>query len=107
MHGDYIWRTFINMGPDQERLSEILRRLTPQQEKLIRLYFGLGCKRSHSAAEMAEEFGVSTAIITGILGAAKKELAKAGITTQVLQAAAGGLTTTRRINSRHRHRRPE
>ena len=105
MQRDYISRNFINMGPDPERLSEVLRKLTPQQEKVVRLYFGLGCRRSHSAAEMAEEFGVSSAIITSILSAAKKELAKAGITTQELLAAARGITIACRSNSRHSHRK--
>jgi DNA-directed RNA polymerase sigma subunit (sigma70/sigma32) len=28
---------------DLTRISEILRMLQPRQEKVIRLYFGLGC----------------------------------------------------------------
>jgi len=97
----------MKMGPDLERLSETLRRLTPQQEKVVRLYYGLGCQRSHSEAEMAEEFGVSSALITDILGAAEKELAKAGITERELKAAASAVIAARRTNPRHRHRRPE
>jgi DNA-directed RNA polymerase sigma subunit (sigma70/sigma32) len=95
------------MGSDQEHLSKILRRLTPQQEKVVRLYFGLGCKRSHSVAEIAEEFGGSSALISDILGAATKELAKAGITMEELQAASGDVTGARRTRPHHRHRRPE
>jgi len=32
---------------DLQDVSERLRKLSPQQEKVIRLYFGLGCERPH------------------------------------------------------------
>jgi len=51
-------------------LNRILRMLQPRQEKVIRLYFGLGCQRSHSALEIAAAFEVSSQVIAGILGAA-------------------------------------
>ena len=54
---------------DTDRISELLRGLRPRQEKVLRLYFGLGCERPHSAQEMAEEFGVSAQVIAGIIGA--------------------------------------
>jgi len=47
------------MLPDAGDLSEILRTLTPEQD-------GLGCRRPHSAAEIAEEFGISPVTIAGI-----------------------------------------
>ena len=37
---------------DLNRISEILRMLQPRQEKVIRLYFGLGCQRSHLQASV-------------------------------------------------------
>jgi hypothetical protein len=58
-------------GMDINGISELRRKLSPRQEKVIRLYFGLGCQRSHSSREMAEEFGVSVPVITGILGAGR------------------------------------
>ena len=54
---------------DLNRISEILRMLQPRQEKVIRLYFGLGCLRCHSALEIAEAFEVASQVIAGILGA--------------------------------------
>ena len=54
-------------------LNRILRMLQPRQEKVIRLYFGLGCQRSHSALEIAEAFEVSSQVIAGILGAAERK----------------------------------
>jgi DNA-directed RNA polymerase sigma subunit (sigma70/sigma32) len=45
---------------DLNRISEILRMLQPRQGKVIRLYFGLGCQRPHSALEIAQAFEVSS-----------------------------------------------
>jgi DNA-directed RNA polymerase sigma subunit (sigma70/sigma32) len=73
---------------DMNRISELLRGLRPRQEKVLRLYFGLGCERSHSAPEMAEEFGVSAQVIAGIIGAAQRRLAEEGLTASDLREAA-------------------
>src|SRR5713226_8996270 len=73
---------------DPQDVSGRLRKLSPQQEKVIRLYFGLGCERPHSAREMAQEFGVSALVIAGILGAAQRRLAQEGLTSSDLREAA-------------------
>jgi DNA-directed RNA polymerase sigma subunit (sigma70/sigma32) len=73
---------------DGKRIGELLRKLSPRQEKVIRLYFGLGCQRSHSAREMAQEFGVSAQVIAGILGAAQRRMAREGVTSSQLREAA-------------------
>ena len=73
---------------DLNRISEILRMLQPRQEKVIRLYFGLGCQRSHSALEIAEAFEVSSQVIAGILGAAERSLVRLGLTPIQMRAAA-------------------
>jgi DNA-directed RNA polymerase sigma subunit (sigma70/sigma32) len=73
---------------DLTRISEILRMLQPRQEKVIRLYFGLGCQRPHSAVEIAEAFAVSSQVIAGILGAAQRRLARLGLTAIEMRAAA-------------------
>jgi len=62
--------------------------LQPRQEKVIRLYFGLGCQRPHSALEIAEAFEVSSQVIAGILGAAESRLARLGLTPIQMRAAA-------------------
>lgn len=88
------------MLPDAGDLSQILRTLTPEQD-------GLGCRRPHSAAEIAEEFGISPVTIAGILEAAKKKLEDAGITTQGLREPAGQELIARlgKFPHHHRHRR--
>jgi DNA-directed RNA polymerase sigma subunit (sigma70/sigma32) len=73
---------------DLQRISGLLRKLSPRQEKVIRLYFGLGCRQSHSAREVAHEFGVSAQVIAGVLGAAQRRLAPDGLTFSQLREAA-------------------
>jgi hypothetical protein len=73
---------------DLTRISEILRMLRPRQEKVIRLYFGLGCQRPHSALEIAEAFQVSAQVIAGILGAAERRLTRFGLTPMQMRVAA-------------------
>ena len=73
---------------DLTGISEILRMLQPRQEKVIRLYFGLGCQRPHSALEIAQAFEVSSQVIAGILGAAQSRLARLGLTPIQMRAAA-------------------
>jgi DNA-directed RNA polymerase sigma subunit (sigma70/sigma32) len=75
---------------DMEGINRRLRRLPPMQEKVLRLFFGLGCERTHTAGEMAEEFGVSAQVIGGILGAGQRRLATEGLTVQDLREAARG-----------------
>jgi len=62
--------------------------LQPRQEKVIRLYFGLGCHQPHSALEIAEAFEVSSQVIAGILGAAERMLARLGLTPIQMREAA-------------------
>ena len=73
---------------DMDRISRLLRGLRPMQEKVLRLYFGLGCERRHSAPEMAEEFGVSAQVIAGIIGGAQRRLKQEGLTASDLREAA-------------------
>src|ERR1700688_1512705 len=57
----------IQMAVDLDRISALLKEhLSPLQEKVLRLYFGLGCSRSFSATEIAREFEVSRQMISGI-----------------------------------------
>ena len=73
---------------DLAPMAALLRKLTPRQEKVIRLYFGLGCQRPHSAPEVAQQFGVSVPVIAGIIGAAQRRLRQEGLTSRHLREAA-------------------
>jgi len=72
---------------DVNRVVGLLKTLNPTQEKIVRLYFGLGCHRSHSASEIAHEFHVSPQVIGGMLGRAERKLARAGLTRDELREA--------------------
>ena len=79
----------IQMAVDLDRISALLREhLSPRQEKVVRLYFGLGCSTSFSATEIAREFRVSRQMISGIIGGAQTKLASVGLTPSVLREAA-------------------
>jgi Sigma-70, region 4 len=78
----------IQMAMDRNHVSGLLKTLSPLQEKVIRLYFGLGCQRSHSASEIAREFHVSSQVISGIIGGAVRSLAHEGLTPSKLREAA-------------------
>jgi len=75
---------------DMDRISELLRMLNPEQEKVVRLYFGLGCQRPHSALEIGHEFGVPFQVIAGLLGAAGRRLARLGLTPLQIREAVRG-----------------
>ena len=75
---------------DLERISELLRMLNPAQEKVIRLYFGLGCQGPHSALEIAPVFGVSSQVIGDLLGAAERRLERLGLTPLQIREAVRG-----------------
>jgi len=76
------------MAVDLNRVAELLQTLSPMQEKVVRLYFGLGCQQPHSASAIAREFLVSPQAISGILGGAERKLARVGLTPSHLREAA-------------------
>jgi RNA polymerase primary sigma factor len=73
---------------DSKRIGELLRKLPPKQEKVVRMHYGLGCERPHSAAAIAQEFGISLQAIAGILGVAQRRLARERLTASHLREAA-------------------
>jgi len=92
------------MAVNRNCLSDLLKTLSPIQEKVVRLYFGLGCQRSHSACEIAQEFQVSPQTIGGLLSAAVKRLRQAGCTaTELRQAASLQVEVSRQRRATCRH----
>jgi predicted DNA-binding protein YlxM (UPF0122 family) len=73
---------------DPDLISAQLRQhLNPWQEKVVRLYFGLGCSESHPAAEIAQAFGVSRQMISGTVRQAQTKLTPVGLTPGMLREA--------------------
>jgi DNA-directed RNA polymerase sigma subunit (sigma70/sigma32) len=76
------------MALDPNRVAELLQTLSPLQEKVVRLYFGLGCQRCYAASEIARELDVSPQVIRGVLGEAQRKLAQGGLKRDELRHAA-------------------
>jgi RNA polymerase primary sigma factor len=43
----------------REETAGVLRMLTPNEEKVVRMRFGIGCDREHTLEEIATEFGLT------------------------------------------------
>jgi len=46
-------------GNVRDETNRILKTLSPREEKVIRLRFGIGCEREHTLGEIGQEFDVS------------------------------------------------
>ena len=102
---------------EADHIAGLLRKLSPWQEKIVRLYFGLGCERPHAAGEIGSEFGVSAQAIAGTIRAALRRLAPEGLTSRHLREAARDQAENRQASqplanatgefrrARHSHRR--
>jgi len=88
-------RTVLGKSPD--KLGAALRTLRPIEEKVVRLSYGIGCQRAHSAAEIAAEFGVGVDLVEAILEEAEQRLAEQGVPRRQLLQAGQQLS-----GSRHR-----
>ena len=72
MNESTTWSVLSLVTLDQNRLADLLKTLHARQEKIVRLYFGLGCQRSRSASEIACEFRVSLQAINLLTGGAAR-----------------------------------
>jgi hypothetical protein len=86
-------------GESPDRLGIALRALRPIEEKVVRLSYGIGCHRAHSATEIAAEFGVDADLVEAILEDAEQRLAEQGVPRRQLLQAGQPLS-----GSRHRCR---
>ena len=43
----------------QEETADVLKTLSPREEKVIRMRFGIGCDREHTLDEIGQEFAVT------------------------------------------------
>lgn len=46
----------IMKGEDSEKVAELLARLTPREERVVRMRYGIGMPREHSLEEIGQEF---------------------------------------------------
>jgi RNA polymerase primary sigma factor len=59
-----------------EETAEVLRTLSPNEEKIVRMRFGIGYDREHTLAEIADEFHLSRERVRQIEAAALRRLRK-------------------------------
>jgi RNA polymerase primary sigma factor len=43
----------------REETADVLKTLSPKEEKVIRMRFGIGCEREHTLEEIGQEFAVT------------------------------------------------
>jgi RNA polymerase primary sigma factor len=58
----------------RDETAGILKTLTPKEEKVIRLRFGIGCGREHTLEEIGKEFDVTRERIRQIEEKALRQL---------------------------------
>lgn len=61
-------------GNVREETANILKTLSPKEEKVIRLRFGIGCEREHTLEEIGQEFDVTRERIRQIEAKALRQL---------------------------------
>ena len=77
----------------RDETAGILKTLSPKEEKVIRMRFGIGCEREHTLEEIGQEFDVTRERIRQIEAKALRQLA--GPRTGPPPARADGRTITR------------
>ena len=61
-------------GNVRDQTAGMLKTLSPREEKIIRLRFGIGCEREHTLGEVGQEFAVTRERIRQIEAKALRQL---------------------------------
>ncbi len=80
----------INEGDVRDETTGLLKTLSPREEKIIRLRFGIGCEREHTLEEIGQEFDVTRERIRQIEAKAMRQL-RAPERARRLRALVGAL----------------
>jgi RNA polymerase primary sigma factor len=64
----------INEGNVRDEAADILKTLSPREEMVIRLRFGIGCEREHTLEEIGQEIDVTRERIRQIEAKALRQL---------------------------------
>ena len=64
----------VNESNVRDETAGILKTLSPREEKVIRLRFGIGCEREHTLEEIGQEFDVTRERIRQIEAKALRQL---------------------------------
>jgi restriction endonuclease Mrr len=71
-----------------ESMRNLCLKLTPKEEKVLRLLFGIGCERKYSGREIATEFDISTQRVYSIRRQAFARLESFDVDRAVVEAFA-------------------
>jgi hypothetical protein len=63
----------------------LLKTLSPKEEKVLRMFFGWGCEREHTALEVAQEFDVSRDVIYRLRKRALTRMGRIGMDKEVIR----------------------
>src|SRR5258708_22995741 len=74
----------------RDEVTNIIKRLTPKQEKVIRLRFGIDCEREHTLEEIAQEFDLTRERIRQIEAKALRHLRSPERARHLRALVAGG-----------------
>ena len=77
-----------DMDSNASQIAACLCRLNALQEKVVRLRYGLGCRRGHPVRAIADALQMAPAVIGDILRDAEQRLAEMGWEPRQLRAAA-------------------
>ena len=76
----------INEGNVRDKTAGMLKILSPREERVIRLRFGIGCEREHTLEEIGQEFDLTRERIRQIEANALRRLRAAGQESQGVEA---------------------
>jgi RNA polymerase primary sigma factor len=77
----------INEGNVRDKTAGMLKILSPREERVIRLRFGIGCEREHTLEEIGQEFDLTRERIRQIEANALRRLRAAGQESQSARGA--------------------
>ena len=86
----------------KSKLSEILSTLTPREEKILRMRFGIGMNTDHTLEEVGRKFFVTRERIREIEGKALRKLKHQTVARKLMEAGAQDVFTRvdfKKINS--------
>ena len=79
----------------QEKISEVLTiRLTPREEKIVRLRYGFGGEKEHTQHEIAEIFKISHARVGQILAKAERKLKHPSVSNDIINTGFNEIYTS-------------
>jgi hypothetical protein len=68
-----------------EKAAALVKILSSEEETVLRMFFGWGCEREHSAVEVAQEFEVSRSVIYRLRKRALNRMGSIGVDKEMIR----------------------